>query len=265
MTIEAGLLVTPEIVFGEPIANTSSIVAFSEGFLLEAGNLVFADYYVASGSGNVYSEGEQLEPGALVFGDALVCGDILPKIFKSGLLLAITARPGLPSDTGVALVLGLYCEFSVNKRTAQTGEWITFSDETFGAPIVSWLWDFGDGRSSTKQNPIHYYLVTGAYNVRLTVESAGGDQARQYKQVYITIISVGSSVHYPDMELRSSSLLLEQVKKQYGDNSATENVLSDTGTPAPASAPSELARITDYTTRVARLINENVRKQYGAG
>ncbi len=47
-----------------------------------------------------------------------------------------------------------------------------FTDATFGA--VSWLWNFGDGNTSTQQNPSHTYSTPGFYNVSLTTTSAGG-------------------------------------------------------------------------------------------
>ncbi len=38
-----------------------------------------------------------------------------------------------------------------------------------GAVINSWFWDFGDGNSSTLQNPGHTYASNGNYNVCLTI------------------------------------------------------------------------------------------------
>jgi subtilisin family serine protease len=38
----------------------------------------------------------------------------------------------------------------------------------------SWLWDFGDGNTSTNQNPVHVYTLPGSYTVSLTVETAYG-------------------------------------------------------------------------------------------
>nr|WP_319373494.1 PQQ-binding-like beta-propeller repeat protein [uncultured Methanobacterium sp.] len=38
----------------------------------------------------------------------------------------------------------------------------------------SWSWDFGDGTSSTDQNPIHTYRDPGFYNVTLTVTRSNG-------------------------------------------------------------------------------------------
>ena len=36
--------------------------------------------------------------------------------------------------------------------------------------VTSWLWDFGDGMTSTEQNPVHLYETPGTYQVKLTVE-----------------------------------------------------------------------------------------------
>ncbi len=46
---------------------------------------------------------------------------------------------------------------------------ISFFDGSSGA--VSWLWHFGDGDSSTQQNPIHNYAQTGTYNVTLSINN----------------------------------------------------------------------------------------------
>lgn len=56
--------------------------------------------------------------------------------------------------------------------TAQTVA-LTFSDQSTGNP-VSWSWDFGDGNTSTLQNPIHVYSTPGTYNVCLTATNACG-------------------------------------------------------------------------------------------
>jgi gliding motility-associated-like protein len=43
----------------------------------------------------------------------------------------------------------------------------TFVDKSLGPQ--SWFWEFGDGITSTEQNPVHTYATTGTYKVRLTV------------------------------------------------------------------------------------------------
>ena len=43
----------------------------------------------------------------------------------------------------------------------------TFVDKSLGPK--TWSWDFGDGSTSTEQNPVHTYAKTGTYSVTLTV------------------------------------------------------------------------------------------------
>ncbi len=51
-----------------------------------------------------------------------------------------------------------------------------FNDESTDPDnrIVSWLWDFGDGGSSTEQNPSHVYTARGSVDVSLTVTDEAG-------------------------------------------------------------------------------------------
>jgi serine protease len=53
---------------------------------------------------------------------------------------------------------------------------VTFTDQSTDPDgvIVSWNWDFGDGGTSTVQNPIHNYTANGTYNVTLTVTDNEG-------------------------------------------------------------------------------------------
>lgn len=46
------------------------------------------------------------------------------------------------------------------------GNQVTFSDTSSNA--TSWSWDFGDGNTSSQQNPIHNYTFQGTFNVCLT-------------------------------------------------------------------------------------------------
>lgn len=46
-----------------------------------------------------------------------------------------------------------------------------FMDSSSGNP-TSWLWNFGDGNTSTKKNPAHRYANNGTYNVTLTASNA---------------------------------------------------------------------------------------------
>jgi PKD repeat protein len=48
----------------------------------------------------------------------------------------------------------------------------TFTDESVDA--VSWFWNFGDGDTSTLQNPIHQYLISPRDSITLTVKDMYG-------------------------------------------------------------------------------------------
>ena len=43
-----------------------------------------------------------------------------------------------------------------------------------GNTNVNWLWDFGDGGTSTLQNPVYAYITPGTYSVSLTVTNNKG-------------------------------------------------------------------------------------------
>ncbi|MEE6296008.1 PKD domain-containing protein [Georgenia wangjunii] len=57
---------------------------------------------------------------------------------------------------------------------------VTFTDRTADPDdnLTSWHWDFGDGQTSTEQNPVHTYAAPGEYPVTLTVEDADGNESQ---------------------------------------------------------------------------------------
>ena len=62
---------------------------------------------------------------------------------------------------------------------------VTFKDITTGSP-TAWNWDFGDGASSTDQNPTHIYSAAGNYIIKLTASNAAGSTVLS-KYNYITV------------------------------------------------------------------------------
>ncbi|MEO0474011.1 MAG: PKD domain-containing protein, partial [Bacteroidota bacterium] len=65
---------------------------------------------------------------------------------------------------------------------------IAFTDETLGtSPAVAWEWSFGDGNTSTQQNPTHTYANDGLYTVSLQVTDANGCVFTLVKPDYIRL------------------------------------------------------------------------------
>jgi PKD repeat protein len=67
--------------------------------------------------------------------------------------------------------------FSHLPNEPKISETITFVDESSDpdGSVITWQWDFGDGTTSTDQNPTHSYSSEGTYTVTLTVwDNDGG-------------------------------------------------------------------------------------------
>ncbi len=64
---------------------------------------------------------------------------------------------------------------------------VNFLDQSTG-PVNSWLWEFGDGYTSTAQFPSHEYSAPGIYDVSLTVSSVNCSDT-ETKTDFITISS----------------------------------------------------------------------------
>ncbi|MEP6467523.1 MAG: PKD domain-containing protein [Parafilimonas sp.] len=92
------------------------------------------------------------------------------------LILSLITTPALAQLTA---------DFSVSNTKGCSPLTVQFTDNSTGSP-VSWYWDFGDGQSSTLQNPTITYTTSGSYSVRLIVKTATEQEYKQ-KDNYITV------------------------------------------------------------------------------
>lgn len=51
---------------------------------------------------------------------------------------------------------------------------VAFTDQSSGSSVTDWLWDFGDGTTSTLASPTHVYASDGIYSVVLQVTGSDG-------------------------------------------------------------------------------------------
>lgn len=77
--------------------------------------------------------------------------------------------------------------FTVSKTTVNIGETVSFFGNSTGGNLpISYSWNFGDGTSTTEQNPTHLYLSTGSYGVIFTVTDTDGDFTSYIVDIMIT-------------------------------------------------------------------------------
>lgn len=80
--------------------------------------------------------------------------------------------------------------FTSDKQTGCSPHFIQFTDLSTAPPgttITSWKWEFGDGETSTEQNPRYNYKEAGSYTVTLTITNDKGCSKLITKPNYINI------------------------------------------------------------------------------
>ncbi|MCO6489162.1 MAG: S8 family serine peptidase [Phaeodactylibacter sp.] len=77
--------------------------------------------------------------------------------------------------------------FSASATCGQAPLTVSFTDNSSNAPD-NWQWNFGNGQSSTQQNPTVTYNTPGIYNVSLTAGNAAGSDT-EMRNAYITVVA----------------------------------------------------------------------------
>jgi PKD repeat protein len=62
--------------------------------------------------------------------------------------------------------------------------------------VVSWLWDFGDGETSTVQHPEHVYTSSGAYRITLTVTDNAGASSTTFTDIQVEVVAAETGKTY---------------------------------------------------------------------
>ncbi|MCX7862084.1 MAG: PKD domain-containing protein [Bacteroidales bacterium] len=83
-------------------------------------------------------------------------------------------------------------DFNVSDTAVYVGDTIYYTAQTLSGVLPStWLWNFGDGTTSTLQNTFHVYSQPGIYDVSLTAVNACGSSFIEKKQL-IKVNNVGN-------------------------------------------------------------------------
>jgi len=100
--------------------------------------------------------------------------------------LKVTRGMNEDSTTQTIIVGGVpSVDFVADSTTVPVDTAVHFTDKTINSP-TAWDWDFGDGATSTEQNPTRIYPAKGVYTVTLTARNSNGMDTEK-KVNYITV------------------------------------------------------------------------------
>ena len=176
-------------------ANETSVITISPTGAADV-TLNFISFGIEAGQGstcnydylNVY---DGATTGATLIGT--YCDNNVPTTITStgsSITIEFSSDPGV-EDEGFEISwscnlsnVAPVANFSSNIDSTCTGE-IQFTDMSTNGP-TSWLWDFGDGNTSTLQHPTHTYTASSTYTVQLTATNAIGNHI-ETKTNYINV------------------------------------------------------------------------------
>ena len=177
---------------------------------MDASQLVYATYFGEqhSSSGNYYTGSDHVDGGTSRF-------DRLGTLYQS-VCASCNANDEFPVTTGAysqhnnssncnnaIFRFNLtddfpVAEFNYSRSASCNPTIITFHNTGRGE---SYLWDFGDGQTSTETNPVHTYPYEGFYTVRLIAYMTNGCRTSDTTESVITIIG---STYLPQLDTLST-------------------------------------------------------------
>lgn len=88
---------------------------------------------------------------------------------------------------GKAYTPNVSADFVAIRDTSYCFTPVSVEFDSDGSNVLSFIWDFGDGNSSTQADPTHFYSNSGTYNVRLIANGGACGIDTVLKQAYINI------------------------------------------------------------------------------
>ena len=128
------------------------------------------------------------------FGDGSISGDQNPSHTYNDpggytVNLTVNGQGGTDTETKADYIvvghLTPVANFTADPTIGAASLTVRFTDESAG-DIISWLWEFGDGSTSTEQHPNHTYNSPGNYSVSLSITNAEGSDI-ETKTDYIVV------------------------------------------------------------------------------
>lgn len=118
-----------------------------------------------------------------------------------------TVRPDIAENNFSLSDTLCHAAFSASPDSLTTFPYYYHFENLSSGNINSWFWEFGDGYTSTEQNPSHQYSEAGTYHVCLTVQNLDNvngcsDQSCQ-ELVTLNYFSLGGTVYAGEYPLNT--------------------------------------------------------------
>ena len=156
------------------VATTDLAATFTDGSTDSDGTVVAWSWTFGDGGASSAQNPGHTYTGAATYTVSLTVTDDRGGSSTTTLPVSVTAPPNVdPVAAFTSATTGLAASFSDGS---------TDSDGT----VVTWSWAFGDGGTSTVQNPAHSYADAGTYSVSLTVTDDAGGTATATAPVAVT-------------------------------------------------------------------------------
>jgi len=117
----------------------------------------------------------------------------VPGVYTVSLVATNSYGSDTETKTAFATMLGYppVAAFTGSPTSGTVPLSVSFTDQSSNTP-TSWSWNFGDGGTSTAQNPVHVYTIAGTFTVTLTVSNAWGSDG-EIKTSYVTVTQAGQT------------------------------------------------------------------------
>lgn len=141
------------------------------------------------------------------FGDGYISNDSAPEHVYTfagtfNLSLLVIDNNGCSGNIIMENYIEAYnttASFYVDQNQSCTGELLTtFTNLSTGSGTLEYLWNFGDGNTSTEINPVYNYTSSGIFSVTLIATDIHGCSDTYFRANYISIIGVVASFSLPN-------------------------------------------------------------------
>lgn len=138
--------------------------------------------------------------------------------------LTVTTNTGATDTTSKSVWVGPNLTPTANFDYTDIGGFNAYFNDTSvdsDGNIAQWNWQFGDGTTSTAQNPTHHYQYPGTYTVTLTVTDNEGAMDSETKQVVVELSYCAAS------SLTATPLAISNVQIGSFSNPSGKTIYSD--------------------------------------